>query len=73
MACVLVYTYALIFPLGVELPQSAGEGDVLWRAPVWPVFWLILLFWSFHQMWNRHNQLVREMYFGEPLYGLCFG
>ncbi|XP_061169585.1 uncharacterized protein LOC133178950 isoform X2 [Saccostrea echinata] len=24
------------------------------------------------KVWNRHNQLVREMYFGEPLYGLCF-
>lgn len=24
------------------------------------------------QVWNRHNQLVREMYFGEPLFGLCF-
>ncbi|XP_065932015.1 uncharacterized protein [Magallana gigas] len=24
------------------------------------------------KVWNRHNQLVREMYFGEPLFGLCF-
>ena len=38
MACVLVNTFALVFPSGVESPQSAGEGDVLWRAPVRPVF-----------------------------------
>ncbi|XP_060065610.1 uncharacterized protein LOC132545945 [Ylistrum balloti] len=24
------------------------------------------------KIWNRHNQLIREMVFGEPLYGLCF-
>ncbi|XP_033728434.1 uncharacterized protein LOC117317673 isoform X2 [Pecten maximus] len=24
------------------------------------------------KIWNRHNQLIREMIFGEPLYGLCF-
>lgn len=24
------------------------------------------------KIWNRHNQLIREMGFGEPMHGLCF-
>ncbi|XP_021354118.1 uncharacterized protein LOC110450754 isoform X2 [Mizuhopecten yessoensis] len=27
---------------------------------------------AFIKIWNRHNQLIREMVFGEPLYALCF-
>lgn len=26
-----------VLATGVESPQSVGEGDVLWRAPVWSV------------------------------------